>query len=115
MHADVSVSGADVALEGLLLRAVQHVTRRRHEDHGGEPAQRLVGESRSILGRLHGEAMCGAQRLHGGDAIGDRCVTEALGAREDQHATSRACGGQGARARRGSGARCDGSDGVEAP
>ena len=63
VHAHVAVAGADVALEGRLLRAVQHVTRGGHEHHGGEPAQRLVGESRSILGRLDGEAVRRAECL----------------------------------------------------
>ena len=80
VHADESVPGADVALEGGLLGAVEHVAGGGHEHHGGEPAQRLIGESRRILGGFDRKPVLGAERLHRGDAVGDRTVAEAFGA-----------------------------------
>ena len=89
MHADVSAAAADVALEGSLLGAVQDVARGAHEDDGVEALEILVAELRRILRRVDDEAAGRAERADRRDAVGDRGVTKARRAREDEDPRAR--------------------------
>ena len=84
MHTDPPVTCADVALERRLLHIVQHVAGREQEDDGVVAGEVCVGECAGVLGRIDGEAVVRAERLHRLHGSRDRGVAEAGRLREDQ-------------------------------
>ena len=85
VDADVAAAILDEALEGLLLRRVEHVAGRVQEDDHAKPREIGGREGRGVFGCLDGEAGC-EQVLHRGDAGLDAVVAEASRLREEQHA-----------------------------
>ncbi len=86
MHADVAATVLHVRREGGLLRGVEHVAGGVEPDHGGVAGQRGGGEDSGVFGRVDGEAVFGAERLHGQQGEADLGADYQPGAhQEEQH------------------------------
>src|SRR5439155_12929747 len=68
VHADISAARLDVALEVVLLRRIQDVTRRTQEDDRAVSRQDLMGEGAGILGRVDRESVLLPKLPECGDA-----------------------------------------------
>ena len=78
MHPDEPASRPDESLERRLLRGVQHVARRRQENHHLVSFQRIVAENGCVFARLHSEAALPSLLLNGRSAGRNRIVPEAF-------------------------------------
>src|ERR1044072_9404376 len=72
VHADPATASPDVALEGVLLRRIEDVTRGIQEDDGAVSRQVLLGKGAGILRRIHGKTVLLSELRYCGDAVGDR-------------------------------------------
>ena len=84
MHADVSASRLDVALEDILLRWIQHVARRTQEDDGAVARQVLLGKGAGILRCVDRESILLAELPDCGDAVGNGAVAVSCRFGEDE-------------------------------
>ena len=85
VHADISAARLDVALEVVLLRRIQDVTRRTQEDDRAVSRQVLMGEGAGILGRVDRESVLLPKLPECGDAVGDGVVAISCRFGEDEH------------------------------
>src|SRR2546423_8375086 len=86
VHADVAAARPDVALEDVLLRRIEDVTRRIQEDDRAVSRQVLLRKDAGILRRIDCKPILLSELLYCGDAVGDRAVTKSRRLGEDEHA-----------------------------
>src|SRR5439155_18383797 len=89
VNADKAAASADELLEGSLLVRVENVSGRAEEDD--DPVSREFGcrKTAGVLGGVDAETVLGAQRLDGGNSVGNRVVTKAGRFREHEDGKSR--------------------------
>src|SRR6266404_585147 len=89
VDADEAAAGADIAFESGFLVCVEDGPGGTEEYDDLVSSELRIGETRGILRAIHGEGVFGAERLDGGDPVGDRVVTKSTRLREDEHSEPR--------------------------